>query len=246
MPTATAEIIYKFQELRAKAALIFDAGKLHYKFMKQELFEEEFNPFYESLEPAIRTLPKIDITFDEIDEFVNALSRGILRIKKKSGKTEIDAIHLRYRLKLKAKLLEIKSSLNKDRMDVGVRSPGKTELINEAESTLLLFRDIFISPDWELYIGALSQVTNPVISNPPYKFTGKSQKHKGVICSWIKELQHRGIISNQYNRQQLASVLNREIKDLNLGKDGKTFDNISLVYDNHYRTALLRLTNLLP
>lgn len=245
MSTTTAEIIYKFQELKAKTALIFDAGKLRYKFMKQELFEEEFNPFYDHLETEIRNLPNNPIILDEIDEFANALSRGIQRAKKKGKLTETDTIHLSHRLKLKAKLLEIKSSLSRDILEGEVKSPDKMQTLNGNESLPLSFQDIFILPDWKIYISALSQVTNPVISNQ-YEFIGKSQKHKGVICSWIKELQVKGIIRNQYNRQQLASILNREIKDLNLGKDGKTFDNVSLVYENQYRDSLLRLSNLLP
>lgn len=106
----------------------------------------------------------------------------------------------------------------------------------------LEFGDIFVKDNWKTYIDALHKVENPVIDKE-YNFIGLPRKDKGVICSWIKDLQTKGFINKKYNRQQLVTVLNNEIKGLNLGKDGKTFDNSSTVYDTKYKENLIKLTN---
>lgn len=102
------------------------------------------------------------------------------------------------------------------------------------------FKDIFTNSEWEIYINALHKVENPVIDKE-YNYIGKARNDKGVICSWIKDLQNKGIIKKKHNRQELAIVLNNEISGLNLGKDGKTFDNTSTVYDKKYKEKLQNL-----
>ncbi|WP_046755407.1 hypothetical protein [Kordia jejudonensis] len=102
------------------------------------------------------------------------------------------------------------------------------------------FKEIFTVDDYEKYINALYQVENPVIDEN-WNFIGKPRKHKGVICCWINHLQTKGIINKKFNRQVLAEVCNHEIKDFNLGKDGKTFDNTSKIYDDNYKDLLLKI-----
>lgn len=112
------------------------------------------------------------------------------------------------------------------------------------KKSLLKFKDIFISADWKIYIDALFKVTSPVIDKE-YNYIG-GRNGKGVIGSWIKDLQTKGIIKKIYNRQQLATILNNEIKGLNLGKDAKTIDNTSTTYDKKYKEKLLNLIKSLP
>ncbi|EMR02527.1 hypothetical protein [Cesiribacter andamanensis] len=100
------------------------------------------------------------------------------------------------------------------------------------------FADIFTTEAWPKYINALAMVAPPVI-DAGNNFIGSPRKHKGVICSWIKYLQSKGIIRQSVNRSQLAGILNREIKGLNLGTDGKTFDNISEEYLTNYESRLI-------
>jgi len=121
----------------------------------------------------------------------------------------------------------------------------KNKAIENANIPPASFESIFTVPDWKIYIDALHKVNNPVIDSN-YEFIGKTQKHKGVICSWIKDLQNKGEINKKFTRQQLVKVLNNEIKNLNLGKDGKTLDNNSRVYEKDYKIHLLKLVNLLP
>lgn len=110
------------------------------------------------------------------------------------------------------------------------------------------FADIFINDDWSKYIDVLCEV-EPILlkkdDNGKYVFAGNPKKHKGVICSWIKDLQDKNIIHFE-NRQNLSLVLNAEIKEFNLGKDGKTFDNASSDYRKNYQNTLLKRVGLLP
>lgn len=103
------------------------------------------------------------------------------------------------------------------------------------------FAEIFVNENWDKYITAFEN-TVPVLLTKEREFVGQAKKHKGVICCWIKHLQTKSIIKLNVNRSQLAKVLNNEIKGLNLGKDGKTFDNISNEYDNNFK---LQLENLI-
>ncbi|WP_157547144.1 hypothetical protein [Kordia zhangzhouensis] len=131
---------------------------------------------------------------------------------------------------IKKELKEIKQSIPTDK-------PKKT---NKEEIKAYTFKEIFTVNDYEKYINALHQVENPVIDEN-WNFTGKQKGSKGVVCNWIKDLQTKGIISGKYNRQILAEVCNNEIKDFNIGKDGKTFDNFSPKYNDNYKDVLLEI-----
>lgn len=166
---------------------------------------------------------------NEFKTFLDKISYGNKKFLSKNWLLDIEALD-----NLDIKLLAVlRSSLDKNKV------------IENANITPVSFESIFKVPDWKIYIDALHKVNNPVITSN-YEFIGKTQKHKGVICSWIKDLQTKGIINKKFTRQQLATVLNNEIKNLNLGKDGKTLDNISIAYTNDYKNHLLKLANLLP
>lgn len=115
---------------------------------------------------------------------------------------------------------------------------------SEPDNALNTFEDIFVSDDWHKYINALCMVDPPVLElkNGKFKFLGSSARHKGVIASWIHDLQHKGIIKLAINRKSLARVLNNEIEDLDMGKDGRTIENHSATYQKDYRAALLEKT----
>jgi hypothetical protein len=105
------------------------------------------------------------------------------------------------------------------------------------------FDNIFVAKDWHQYINVFTK-TSPPLLNKEWQFIGKLKKHKGVLCSWIKHLQNKGIIKMTVNRAQLSKVLNNEIKFLNLGVDGKTIDNYSNVYVNKFEQQLIELTKI--
>jgi len=123
-----------------------------------------------------------------------------------------------------------------------------TTNIKNQKPTPKTFADIFVNDDWSKYIDVLCEV-EPILlkksDNGKYVFVGNPKKHKGVICSWIKDLQDKNIIHFE-SRQNLSLVLNAEIKNFNLGKDGKTFDNISSDYRKNYQNTLLKKFGLLP
>jgi hypothetical protein len=64
---------------------------------------------------------------------------------------------------------------------------------------------------------------------------------KGVICSWIKDLQNRGIINADLNRSELALIVNNSFKNFNMGVNGKTFDNISKEYNLKFKNQLEKI-----
>ena len=106
--------------------------------------------------------------------------------------------------------------------------------------TAQTFSDIFSNQDWQKYILVLKK-TEPPLINSNFEFIGNPKRHKGVICSWIKHLQYKGIIKQTINRSKLADVLNNELKNFNMGKDGKSFDNTSETYKKEFEFQLLAL-----
>lgn len=233
-----AKIKAKFSALMNKSESIFNPGLLKYKFNREDLFQEKFDPFLESLKNEIKSLPRDKVLFFYLDYWITGLTEKIEKAKRKERLSEIGRIFLTGRKKLRTELSEI----NSDLMNTEVPVKETPKAANEAPVS---FREIFIVPDWKKYIEALYMVDNPIVDTT-YKFIGQPKKHKGVVCSWIKELQAKGKIDKKFSRQQLAAVLNHEILGLNLGEGGKTFDNVSLTYDNEYKSKLIRLTNLLP
>lgn len=126
--------------------------------------------------------------------------------------------------------------------------PKLLELIS-APKQYNSFAEIFNGTDWKKYVNALCEIEPKllkILDNGKYKFIGNPNKDKGVICSWIKELQNKGKINRNIKRQKLSLVLNTEIEGINIGKDGKTFDNMSGTYRKDYQNKLLKDTGLLP
>jgi hypothetical protein len=101
------------------------------------------------------------------------------------------------------------------------------------------FDDIFTIKDWRKHIQILVEMENPVLDED-WNFIGSPKKHKGVICGWITDLKQKNIIDRTLSRQNLSKVLNYEIKNLNLGKDGKSFGIDSSEYRNNYKETLLK------
>lgn len=123
-------------------------------------------------------------------------------------------------------------------------------LINEPEdqkgTNIQGFKSIFTKEDWKCYVDVLKLCT-PQIIDSNNEFIGSPKKHKGVVCSWFKHLQSQGIIKTSLNRKQLAVAINSEFKNLNIGLDGKTFDNLSKTYDVYFEHQFQEiLEGLLP
>lgn len=108
---------------------------------------------------------------------------------------------------------------------------------NKHRPALEGFKDIFAVEDFEKYISVFEKTT-PALLNSKWEFIGKARKHKGVICSWISDLKFKSIIKPGVRRSELAYVLNKEIKYLNLGIDGKTFDNVSSEYRDSFKDQI--------
>ena len=106
------------------------------------------------------------------------------------------------------------------------------------------FTDIFVDPNKvDFYVNALAKTTPQLVSNTG-NFVGKPRGHKGVIASWIIELQHKGLINNSINREKLACVLNNEINGLDISKDGRILSLYSKLYETSFKSQLLKITNL--
>lgn len=239
MERRNGEIIdAKINALRSESDTIFDKESLRHIFFKSEHFREKFNPFLEKLGHEIKSLPRDNITEHHIDYWVELLNKKISTAQRVKKLSEIGRIFLTHRKKLRTHLLQIKTDLISTPLTLPKASPV-------ADSPALSFQSIFSKPDWKPYINVLYQVHAPVI-NKEYEFIGRPQKHKGVVCSWIKYLQSKNIIHKKYNRQELALVLNKEIKGLGLGKDGKTLDVVSATFENEYKPKLVSLIKSLP
>lgn len=102
------------------------------------------------------------------------------------------------------------------------------------------FEDIFLQKDWRKYVDAFKKTTPPLL-NDRLEFIGNRKKHIGVICGWFYYLKNQGIINANCSRSTLAAILNNEIKDFNMGRDGKTFDNPSMEY-NKFEPQLISIT----
>lgn len=120
---------------------------------------------------------------------------------------------------------------------------GDSDTIVKLKPLVKNISDIFIDSDWEKYIDALNQ-TDPPLLDDKRRFIGKPKKHKGVICNWIRNLQDMHIVKNDISRQKIVVVLNEEIKNLNLGKEGKTLNNPSYTYEQEFEKQLHAICGL--
>lgn len=107
------------------------------------------------------------------------------------------------------------------------------------------FKDIFLVPDWQDLIDVLKKLEPPLLDKD-LNFIGKEKGGKGIICSWISTLKNKGKIKPSINRQDLAKVLNNEIKNLNLGSDGSTFSKVNNSYETEWENKLLKLAQIIP
>lgn len=101
------------------------------------------------------------------------------------------------------------------------------------------FKAIFTVDNWEKYVNVLFQTKKPLL-NKEWEFIGKSKGDKGIICSWFKYLQSKNVI-RQIKRVEFSQVLNNEIKELKLGRDGRTFDVVSNQFEERYKKELMSL-----
>ena len=99
------------------------------------------------------------------------------------------------------------------------------------------FKDIFKEADWRKYISAFEK-TQPRLLDENWTFLGSERKHKGVVCAWLGELKKQGKIDLNITRQELAKVVNNEIKNIIIGADGKSFDNQPYEYTHNFKQQL--------
>jgi hypothetical protein len=133
---------------------------------------------------------------------------------------------------------------SKNKIDKGNLNLNNASLKKDKPNPLHL-EDIFSESGWEKYIAAFEKTTPPLLINKfnnKWEFKGSVRKHKGVICSWIKHLQIKHIVKQNIDRQALSKVLNSNILNFDLGKDGKTFDTISKEFQDNFLSQLERIT----
>lgn len=129
---------------------------------------------------------------------------------------------------------------NKINSNYAASKKGNINKKKLTENKVLTFSDAFEVDDWKKYINVF-QKTVPALLNDKWEFIGKPKMHKGVVCAWIKSLQRKGVIKLTINRSQLAVILNNEIKNFNVGKDGKTFDNWSNPFEKNFKKQIENL-----
>ena len=82
----------------------------------------------------------------------------------------------------------------------------------------------------------------PPILNKDFKFLLDSKK-KSVIAAWISVLEERGYIKKMVDNEKLVLLLNKKIKDLNLGKNGRIFrgDDKPRIFHDYRKTFLAKI-----
>jgi hypothetical protein len=110
---------------------------------------------------------------------------------------------------------------------------GRLYIISDEE----YLNDPFVLKDSFQYLQILTKTTPPILSIA-LEFIGNKNVHKGVFCSYIKKLQNDGIIKKSCSRQELAKFFNERVLNLQLGNDGKTFDNYSKTYETKFKKFL--------
>ena len=90
----------------------------------------------------------------------------------------------------------------------------------------------------------LYEVSPPILNNlNRYNLGSKS---KGSITAWIEALKNKGFIKKGLSDSVIATILNSKIKDLDLGKDGRTLRNINTTAYNKYYNTIFNLLPELP
>ncbi len=117
---------------------------------------------------------------------------------------------------------------------------GPKTPIEQNKTVPRTFKEAFTVQDWRKYIDILATVENPIIDKE-WNFIGSARKHKGVLCNWITELRDKNIIQKQLTRKTLAKLVNSEIIGIELGEDGKSFDNDSKEYRKNYKEILTKI-----
>jgi hypothetical protein len=85
---------------------------------------------------------------------------------------------------------------------------------------------------------ALKAATPPVINDKNEFLLG--ERKKGAIVAWIDILKLRGKIKS-VNRETLIILLNNHFAGLNLGSEGRSFDNTTTTSYKQYYKKLLQL-----
>lgn len=111
----------------------------------------------------------------------------------------------------------------------------------KSKSKYSTFKEIFIEEDYKKYINVLSEVEPPLIDGN-WKFLNNVVGGKGVICSWFGYLLTNGKIK-RISRQELAYVVNSEIKNVCIGSDGRSIGEESNKYKDDYISQLEVLLN---
>ena len=197
------------------------------ELFKLELFQiEDFLEYQFSLAYITNTMSKFN--------WLTALKKNTIHYVPKDEDQEI-----KLQMIDKWHMDKTKKLFNQNKQDVA--APTKPDLEpNKKVALIKKFADIFDSEDWAKYVSVLEKTVPPLI-NSKQEFVGNPSLHKGVVCSWFKHLQNKGIVKLSVNRSQLATVLNNELKNFNVGREGKTFDNVSSQFEKIFKPQLLTL-----
>lgn len=197
------------------------------ELFKLELFQiEDFLEYQFSLAYITNTMSKFN--------WLTALKKNTIHYVPKDEDQEI-----KLQMIDKWHMDKTKKLFNQNKQDAA--APTKSDLEQKKKvATIKNFADIFDSEDWAKYVSVLEKTVPPLI-NSKQEFVGNPSLHKGVVCSWFKHLQNKGIVKLSANRSQLATVLNNELKNFNVGREGKTFDNVSSQFEKIFKPQLLTL-----
>jgi hypothetical protein len=97
---------------------------------------------------------------------------------------------------------------------------------------------IFIKKPFSKYVDILTLCEPPLLENidGKYRFIGNQKNQRGLVASWFKELKAKGIVSSHLSREELATILSREIEDYKIGES--TIDSNPQKYKQLYDKQL--------
>ena len=105
---------------------------------------------------------------------------------------------------------------------------NKKNIIKEAPPNN--FIEIFNTDNFTKYIDVLIECEPQLLKkeNERYTFVGNKKTQVSCVAYWFKELKNKGIIKQTVNRNDIARVLNNEIKNYSIC--GSSIDNKSEIY----------------
>ena len=109
---------------------------------------------------------------------------------------------------------------------------------NKTENKSNTLSNIFTGQNWHEFMEPLTLCTPKLLAKEgeTYCFVGNKKTQRGIIAQYFKYLKAKGIINQSINRDELADILSKSIKDFSI--NGSSIDNTSTLYRKTFAKQL--------